>query len=196
LTSPPRGEVDPAHVAISEVGEDPTTEIAAVMQIDREVAAARMSRGCRCFVARHGGEVVAFGWLAIGTEWIGEVELEITPGADAAYIWNCATHPAHRRQGFFRALVTGIAAQARREGFKRLWIGTLDIPAAKGVADVGFVPAIRFTTVWHAGIRWLRARPAEAVNPDLLMSAREVLAIAGRPLRLGSSMKRATRRRH
>jgi GNAT superfamily N-acetyltransferase len=195
LTSPPRGEVG-LRLAISEATEDPATEIASIMRIDRELVAARMARGCRCFVARLSGEVVAFGWLATRTEWIGEVELEITPGGDAAYIWNCATHPAHRRKGFFRALVTGIAAQARREGLQRVWIGTLDIPAAKGVADVGFVPAIRFTAVWHAGIRWLRTRPAEAVNPDLLMSAREVLAIAGRPLRLGSSMKRANPRRH
>jgi len=195
LTSPPLGEVDPG-LAISEATDDPATEIASIMRIDREVVAARLARGCRCFVARHWGEVVAFGWLTTRTEWIGEVELEITPGADAAYIWNCATHPAHRRKGFFRALVTGVAAQARREGVLKLWIGTLDIPAAKGVADIGFVPAIRFTSVWHAGIRWLRARPAPDVDPALLMSAREVLAIAGRPLRLGSSMKRANRRRH
>ena len=166
------------------------------MQVDGYVADARMARGCRCFVARLGDEVVAFGWLATGTEWIGELELEITPERDAAYIWNCATHPAHRRKGFFRSLVTGIAAQAQREGLNRLWIGTLDIPAAKGVADVGFVPAMRFTSVWMYGVRWLRARSADSVDPDLVMSARQVLAIAGVPLRLGSSMKRAEQRRH
>ncbi len=166
------------------------------MQVDRDVVEARMARGCRCFVARLGDEVVAFGWLATGTEWIGELELEIRPGRDAAYIWNCATHPAHRRKGFFRCLVTGIAAQAQREDLTRLWIGTLDIPAAKGVADVGFVPAMRFTSVWMYGVRWLRARPADSADPALLMSARQVLAIAGVPLRLGSSMKRAEQRRH
>ncbi len=166
------------------------------MQLDRDVVAERMARGCRCFVARLGDEVVAFGWLATGTEWIGELELEITPERDAAYIWNCATHPAHRRQGFFRGLVSGIATQAQSEGLNRLWIGTLDIPAAKGVADAGFVPAMRFTSEWMYGVRWLRARPADSVDPAVLMSARQVLAIAGLPLRLGSSMKRAEQRRH
>lgn len=181
---------------ISEVTEDPAVEIASVMQVDRDVVDARMARGCRCFVAKLDREVVAFGWLATRAEWIGELELEITPERDGAYIWNCATHPAHRRKGFFRSLVKGIAAQAQGEGLKALWIGTLDIPAAKGVVDVGFVPAMRFTSVWMYGVRWLRARPADSVDPALLMSAREVLAIAGVPLRLGSSMKRAEYRRH
>ncbi|TMD89062.1 MAG: GNAT family N-acetyltransferase [Chloroflexi bacterium] len=166
------------------------------MQIDRDVLDARIARGCRCFVARSDDEVVAFGWLATRTEWIGELELEITPRDSEAYIWNCATHPAYRRQGFFRAVVNGIAIQARREGLTRLWIGTIDIPPAKAVADAGFAPALRFTTVWHAGIRWLRVRRAETPDPDLQLAAREVLAIRGRPLRIGTSMKRAVLRRH
>jgi len=195
LTSSPRGEVD-LGLRISEVTEDAAVEIASVMQVDPDVVDARMARGCRCFVGRLDREVVAFGWLATRTEWIGELELDIRPEPDAAYVWNCATHPAHRRKGFFRSLVTGIAAQAQREGLNRLWIGTLDIPAAKGVADVGFVPAMRFTSVWMYGVRWLRARPPDSVDPALLMSARQVLAIAGVPLRLGSSMKRAEQRRH
>jgi len=166
------------------------------MQLDVGLVESRFARGCRCFFSRHDDEVVAFGWLATGAEWIGELELEIRPEPGAAYIWNCATHPAHRRKGFFRSLVAGIAAQAEREGLNRLWIGTLDIPAAKGVADVGFVPAMRFTSVWMYGVRWLRARPADSVDPALLVSARQALAIAGVPLRLGSSMKRAEHRVH
>ena len=166
------------------------------MQIEPDVVDARIARGCRCFVARSDDEVVAFGWLAAYTEWIGELELEVIPGEGEAYIWNCATHPAHRRQGFFRAIVNGIAAHARREGLSRLWIGTLDIPPARAVAEAGFVPALRFTTVWHAGIRWLRVRRAEAADPAIELAAREVLAIRGRPLRVGTSMKRAERRRH
>jgi len=181
---------------ISEVMDDTAVEIASVMQVDSDLVDARIARGCRCFIGRLDRDVVAFGWLATRAEWIGELELEITPGRDGAYIWNCATHPAHRRKGFFRSLVRGIAAQAQREGLKALWIGTLDIPAAKGVAEVGFVPAMRFTSVWMYGVRWLRVRPADSVDPALLMSARQVLAIAGVPLRLGASMKRAEQRRH
>jgi hypothetical protein len=92
--------------------------------------------------------------------------------------------------------VKGIATQARREGLERLWIGTVDIPPAKAVVDAGFVPALRFTTVWHAGIRWLRVRRAEPADLALQTAARQVLAIRGRPLRIGTSMKRAVLRRH
>lgn len=166
------------------------------MHVDVGLVESRRARGCRCFFGRHGNELVAFGWLTTGAEWIGELELEIRPGPDEGYIWNCFTDPRHRRKGFFRALVNGIANQAHKDGLTKLWIGTLDIPADKGVADIGFVPAMRFTSVWIYGIRWLRARPADPVDPALLISARQVLAIAGVPLRLGSSMKRAERRRH
>lgn len=166
------------------------------MQVDVDLVRSRMARGCRCFVARLGDDIVAFGWLASNVEWIGELELEIRPGRAEAYVWNCATDPRHLRQGFFRAMVNGIGAHARREGLKRLWIGTLDIPAAKAVVDAGFVPALRFTSVWMYGMRWLRVRRAETVDPELLDAAREVLAIAGRPIRLGASMKRADRRSH
>lgn len=163
---------------------------------DGDLVAERMARGCRCFAARIGSEVAAYGWLSTATEWIGEVELEITPRQGEAYIWNCATHPDHRRQGFFRAIVNGIASRARTEGTTRVWIGTLDIPAANAVAQAGFEPAIRFTTVWMYGVRWLRVRPAAGVDPRLELAAREVMSVGGRPLRLGASMKRADRRRH
>ena len=121
---------------------------------------------------------------------------EIKPGRGEAYIWNCATDPRHRQKGFFRAIVRGIVDQARKEGLARVWIGTLDIPAANAMTQAGFVPAMRFTTVWMYGVRWLRVRAAPGVDRGLLTAARKALAIVGRPLRIGSSMKRAERRRH
>ncbi len=181
-------------LTVHEVAAAP--DIAQAMQVDVNLVESRLARGCRCFFGRHDDEVVAFGWLATGVEWIGELELEIRPGPGEGYIWNCATDPRHRRKGFFRSLVTGIATEAHRDGLNRLWIGTLDIPAAKAVADLGFVPALRFTSVWMSGIRWLRVRRADTADQALSMAAREVLAIAGVPLRLGSSMKRAEQRRH
>jgi len=92
--------------------------------------------------------------------------------------------------------VRGIVDQVRNEGLARVWIGTLDIPAANAMTQAGFVPAMRFTTVWMYGVRWLRVRAAPGVDRGVLTAARKALAIAGRPLRIGSSMKRAERRRH
>ena len=195
----------PAHEATGTGWGDPTvvevpayaaSDLASVMGPEGDLVALRLARGCRCFAARLGREVVAYGWLTTASEWIGEVELEIRPGSNEAYIWNCATLPEHRRKGYFRAVVKTIVAKARTEGLTRLWIGSLEIPASKAVAQAGFVPAIRFTSVWMSGVRWLRVRPADGVDPGLLTAAREVMALGGRPLRLGSSMKRAERRTH
>jgi GNAT superfamily N-acetyltransferase len=186
----------PLPVLITEVGEDSASDVASVMGPDGDLVSSRLARGCRCFAARLGQQVVAYGWLSTSREWIGEVELEIAPHQGEAYIWNCATDTEYRRRGFFGAIVKSITAQARTEGLKRVWIGSLDIPASKAVAQAGFVPAIHFTSVWMYGMRWLRVRPAGGVDPRVELAAREVLAVGGRPLRLGSSMKRAQHRRH
>jgi len=186
----------PAGVAVIEETVDQVSEVASFMQLDAVLIADRFARGCRCFTARLGDEVVAYGWLATAAEWIGELELEIRPARGEAYIWNCATAPAHRRRGYFRAVVSGIVGQARQEGLRRLWIGTLDIPPAKAVGQAGFVPAVHFTSVWLSGTRWLRVKRPSGVDRALLKSAREALAVGGRPLRLGTSMKRAEARLH
>lgn len=182
--------------SVAEITEYSAADVAAVMGPEGDLVGMRLARGCRCFAARLGSEVVAYGWLSTASEWIGEVELEISPGRGEAYIWNCATAPDYRRKGYFRAVVKEIVNQARNEDKTRLWVGSLDIPAAKAVAQAGFEPALQFTSVWMYGVRWLRAKVAAGVDPRLELAAREVLSIGGRPLRLGSSMKRAERRRH
>ena len=185
-----------SQVVVTEEPGAQVDAIASLMQIDPAIVVGRIARGCRCFTARVGDEVVAFGWLATRAEWIGELELEIRPGTREGYIWNCATAQGHRRKGYFRAIVAGIVASAREEGLRRLWIGTLDIPPAKAVKDLGFTPTLRFTSVWLSGMRWLRVRRVSRVDRQLLRSAREVLAIGGRPIRIGTSMKRAESRLH
>jgi hypothetical protein len=157
---------------------------------------ARLGRGCRCFGAWLGGELAGYGWLSTGPEWIGEVDLEIRPASEEAYIWNCVTLDPHRRKGVFQAVVLGIVARARIEKMSRLWIGSVAIPAEKAVPRAGFVPLLRFSSEVLSGIRWLKVRSDPAAEPGLLTAAREVMAIGGRPLRLDTWMKRAEPRRH
>ncbi len=163
---------------------------------DGDLVAARLARGCRCFGAWFGDDLAGYGWLSSGAEWIGEMDLEITPAAGEAYIWNCLTLPMHRRKGVFRALMVGIAARARDEGLSRVWIGSVAIPAEKAVPQVGFVPVLHFSSEVLSGIRWLKVRSETGVEPGLLAAGREVLAVGGRPLRLDTWMKRAQPRRH
>jgi hypothetical protein len=118
-----------------------------------------------------GPEVAGYGWLSTGPEWIGELQLEIKPRQREAYIWNCVTVPEHRRRGVFRSLVVGMSAVSRRLGAKRVWIGSVAIPAERALPQVGFRPALRFNLVTVAGLHLMRvmrsnesALAADAVN--------------------------------
>src|SRR6266851_5725936 len=67
----------------------------------------RLARGCRCFGGWIDGELAGYGWLSTGSEWIGELELEIRPSVGEGYIWNCFTLADKRRRGVLRAVLTG-----------------------------------------------------------------------------------------
>jgi GNAT superfamily N-acetyltransferase len=170
--------------------------IADAMGSEGDLVATRLARGCRCFGAWVGGDFAGYGWLSTGTEWIGELDLEIRPAGGEAYLWNCVTLPAHRRKGVFRSVMAGVAQRARTEGLSRLWIGSVALPAEKAVPQVGFVPVLHFSSEILSGIRWLKVRSVPEAELALLAAARDVLAIGGRPLRLDTWMKRAEPRRH
>lgn len=161
-----------------------------------DLVATRLARGCRCFVALESGMVVAYGWLSSGPEWIGELGLELMPAPGEAYIWNCATLPAHRRKGLFSAVLRWMAAQGRREGLVRLWIGSVEIPAEKAVGGAGFTPTLRFEVDPHGKLRRLEVSAVDGADPGLVMAARRRLGEDGAPLKLGLSVDAWRHRRH
>jgi len=147
------------------------------MGVEGDRVGPRFARGCRCFAALHHGKLAAYGWLSIHPEWIGELSLEVSPAAGEAYVWNCVTLPAYRRQGRYRALLEGIVARARSEGLTRLWIGSIDDPAEKADADAGFMPVLVFTVMRVGWVRWLRARPAPDARAGMADEARRRLGL-------------------
>jgi GNAT superfamily N-acetyltransferase len=149
-----------------------------------DLVAARLARGCRCFGAWLEGELAGYGWLSTKTEWIGELELEITPRAGEGYIWNCFTLANQRRRGVLRALLAGIRARAHDEGFTRLWIGSVAIPAETAFGPSGFTPTLVFSSEVITGYRWLQVRPVAGADPALVEAAHHAVgAPAGRFLR-------------
>jgi GNAT superfamily N-acetyltransferase len=172
---------------------DPTTAplITAAMGSEGDLVAARLARGCRCFGAWLGGELVGYGWLSTRPEWIGEIELEIAPGAREAYVWNCVTLGPHRRKGVFGGLVTSLVAQAREEGLARLWIGSAGNLADHAIERAGFVPVVRFDTTSRFGFLWLTMMPVADVDPGLLAAGPDVM-----PIKPGSTLRRSKLRRH
>jgi len=149
----------------------------------------RLARGSRCFAVIIDGSVAGYGWLSTGPEWIGEIKLEISPRPGEGYIWNCATVAAHRRRGVFRSVIAGISEAARREGLRRLWIGSVAIPAEKAVGPSGFRPALRFAGVNFAGLQALRIQSAG--DAALVQDAARVLGVLP-----GLYVRRYRRRRH
>ncbi len=165
--------------------------IAEAMGADGELVRKRLARGCRCFGAWIGDDLAGYGWLSTGPEWIGELELEIAPDPGDGYVWNCATVPAHRRRGVFRSMLAGITSQAREDGLRRLWIGSVAIPAERAVGPSGFTPALVFSTTATAGLRLMRIAPAPGADAALAADALRVLA--ARP---GLSLRRMRPHRH
>jgi GNAT superfamily N-acetyltransferase len=158
--------------------------VAEAMGDEGDLVAARLARGCRCFGAWLEGELAGYGWLSTKTEWIGELELEITPRAGEGYIWNCFTLANQRRRGVLRALVAGIRARAHDEGFTRLWIGSVAIPAETAFGPSGFTPTLVFSSEVITGYRWLQVRPVAGADPALVEAAHHAVgAPAGRFLR-------------
>ena len=151
----------------------------------------RLARGCRCFGVWRDAELAGYGWLSAESEWIGELELEIKPGAGEAYIWNCFTLTPHRRRGVLRALLVGIRARAQAEGMKRVWIGSVAIPAERAFGPSGFNAALAMTSVKFAGFQWLQVRPADGADSALVAAAHEVVTT-----RTGWYIRRSKRRRH
>lgn len=141
-----------------------------------DLVAPRLARGVRCFAVRIDDAIAGYGWLSVGPEWIGEIQLEIRPRSGEGYVWNCVTVPEFRRRGVFRSLLLGISEHARRLGLRRLWIGSVAIPAEKAVAPAGFKPAIHSTIRSVAG--WHVAMVRASADRYLAADALEVLGSA------------------
>jgi len=155
------------------------------MGSDGDLVATRMARGCRCFGAWLGDELAGYGWLSTRPEWVGELELTITPRDGEGYIWNCFTLEHLRRRGVLRALLAGIRARAHEEGFSRLWIGSVAIPAEKAFGPSGFTPTLVFASELIAGYRWIQVQPAAGTDAALVAAGHQVMAVPpGRFLRL------------
>jgi GNAT superfamily N-acetyltransferase len=114
----------------------------------------RFSTGRRCFVASLAGEIAAYGWVSQSPECIGELERQIQIEADEAYIWDCFTLPAYRRQGLYTSLLAQITTGLFAEGVRRVWIGSSwsNRPSIRGFVHTGFQPVLN---VIYARLSWL-----------------------------------------
>ena len=154
-----------------------------------DLVAGRLGRGVRCFIVRIDGGIAGYGWLSAGAEWIGELQLEIKPREREGYIWNCVTLDAHRRQGVFRSLVTGMSLAGHRHGMWRMWIGSVAIPAERALGPIGFEPALWFDSLTIGGVHLMRVKRASEGR-----LATDACTVAG--VRPGLLIRGSQHRRH
>ena len=128
--------------AFRRVGPNLAPALASTMG-DRDASAELLNRfasGRHCYTAWVGETLASYSWVSFEEEYIGELNLRIKLLPGEAYIWDCATTPAFRRNRLYSALLVYIIGELRAEGFSRAWIGAdLDNTASqRGIARAGF----------------------------------------------------------
>ena len=176
---------------IGESGAETATELAAAMGgWDPNELLARLAGGRRCFTARVDGAIAAYGWVTPKGEWIGELDREIRLDGDEAYIWHCATLPAHQGRGLYKALLAAMLTVLASEGCRRVWIGcSLDNTASVRAFDSLALRPVVMVDYWRLGNAscfYLAGRPG--ADPACVAHARTALAapheVALGPLRI------------
>lgn len=167
----------------------PELSLVEAMGEEGDLVSLRLARGCRCFTGWLNGDLVAYGWLSMGPEWIGEVGCLITPAAGEAYVWNCVTVARFRRLGVFHGLLARVAGCCRSEGLARLWIGSVPGGASSSVAGAGFTPALIVDSWAGAGIRVHLVRPVRSAAPLLVEGGRRALGVGTLSLRVAGTRR-------
>jgi hypothetical protein len=146
------------------LGNEDVPEIAKAMDLpDLAEVLQRFAAGRRCYVARVGLAIAAYGWVTFDQEWIGEMRSRISLLPGEAYIWNCETLVEYRRQRLFSRLLAHIVNDLRSEGWSRAWIGAVcdDVISPRGIAAAGFEPVADLQVAWALGVQltWVRGVP-------------------------------------
>jgi ribosomal protein S18 acetylase RimI-like enzyme len=119
--------------------------LAVAMGLDgRATVAGRLATGRRPYGAWVDGHLAAYGWVSFEDEPIGERQLRLHLKPGEAYVFDCATRPAHQRQGLYSALLRFVLRDLQRDGLRRAWIGADLSNAAshRGIERAGFVAVL------------------------------------------------------
>ena len=134
----------------------------------------RFETGRRCYTAWVGDQLASYGWVSFDEEHIGELNLRIRLLPGEAYIWDCATIPAFRRNHLYSALLGYVVGELYAEGFCRAWIGAdmENMPSQQGIARAGFhyVGDLVVTRVLAIRQVWVQAHPG--VSDQIIAEAR------------------------
>jgi GNAT superfamily N-acetyltransferase len=115
-------------------------EVMAALQ-HREMAemSRRFAEGHRAYVALMHGEPAAWGWVAVDSARIGELDATIQLPTGERYLWNFVTLEGYRGRGIYPRLLQAIVREESRVA-ERLWIAYAPENRASGagIAKAGF----------------------------------------------------------
>jgi GNAT superfamily N-acetyltransferase len=117
----------------------------------------------RCFSLQIAGEIVTYGWVSLGAEYVGELERQFHLNDEEAYVWDCGTIPAWRGNGLYTLLLGHIIYQLHSEGVPLIWIGASrkNRPSVQGIASAGFrqVVDLTYRRFLRLSLMWLHQSP-------------------------------------
>lgn len=163
--------------AFTRIGPEAVLSLARAMACDDRAVLQRFGPGRRCYVAQIEGEIAAYSWVTFDEEQIGEMRMSIRLMPGEAYIWDCVTLPAFRRNRFYTALLAHITGELRAEGFCRAWIGTDfdNVPSQNGIALAGFWPVADLVVDRVVAMRLVWVRGRDGVPEHVVTDVRRAL---------------------
>jgi ribosomal protein S18 acetylase RimI-like enzyme len=163
LDAPPPSVAPRGPAFLHPIAEADVAVLAQAMRAPADAVHDRLRSGRRAHAAWVAGNLAAYCWASFADEPIGEQGLTLRLRPGEAYLWDCATLPAYRRQGLYTALLAYSLAALRDMGLRSVWIGAdLDnIASHVGIERAGFVPV---ADLYHghgpaAGQRWVTGLP-------------------------------------
>ena len=170
----------PAQVEVefSEIKSDQIDDLALAMNLATLAPIQQRFQGNRrCFGLKIAGQIVTYGWVTHGVECVGELERKFYLNPNEAYIWDCGTVPAWRKQGCYSTLLSHIIYQLQAEGVPRLWIGASrqNQPSIQGIAKAGFkrVLDLTYRRFYHLTVMWINQAPS--TQQPLISAAYHIL---------------------
>ena len=168
----------PAGLAFQELSSADAENLAGSPdQVVVEGVMQRFRTGRRCFALTADGQIATYGWVTCGVEQVGELERSFNLHDHEAYIWDCSTRPAWRRQGYYTLLLSQMIHLLQKEGVPLIWIGAsrLNQPSVRGIAKAGFQQVLDLTyrRFFRLTLLWLHHPPVE--NRPLIGEAYRIL---------------------
>ena len=126
--------------------------------------------------------MVTYGWMALTAEPLGNTGCSFDPPPGDAYLYDFATVPQYRGQGFYPALLRYILGRLAAHGIRRAWIGTApgNIVSQRSISRAGFskVADLRYVPAQAGSSPYFEIVEDNGFDPELRDLARRAYVAA------------------